>query len=104
MKAEEHTALIQQIAQNLNDQTVVTGLLATLSSDYTETLGRIEKLPQLESDNEILRSANMKLFLQVGSPVTEVKPKETKPNETPNNDDAAELKYENLFNEKGGLL
>ena len=43
----EHTAIIQQIAQNLGDQAVVTGLLTQLSNDYTATLTRIGTLEPL---------------------------------------------------------
>lgn len=104
MKATEHTALIHQIAQNLNDPTMVTGLLATLSSDYTDSLARIEKMTPFEVDNENLRSANMKLFSQIGSQdkALEVEGKkiETKGKET---DPKTSLSYENLFNAKGGL-
>ena len=45
-------------------------------------------------DNEKLRAANMKLFLRVGD--------HEKP-ETPATETKTDLKYENLFNEKGEL-
>jgi len=107
MLAEEHTKLIQDIAQNLTDPVKVTAFLATLSKDYTETLGKIETLPKTIADNEILRKANMDLFLQVGSqakttdkPIEKVEeiidPTKNKPDD--------KLKYEALFNDKGGLI
>lgn len=46
------------------------------------------------ADNEKLREANMKLFLRVG---------DHKEPETPAKETTPDLKYENLFNEKGEL-
>lgn len=106
MKGSEHTALIQEIATSLGDATKVTALLAKLSSDYTDTLNRIETLVPFEADNESLRKANMQLFTQIGSQdkAIETEGKETKPNETDNKDKKDELTFDNLINEKGGLI
>ena len=49
----------------------------------------------LETDNKKLQEYNMQLFLRVGNPAQPAKNN----NPTP----AKELKYENLFNENGGL-
>lgn len=79
----------------------------TLITEITEEIGNVydsnETLTasnkQFESDNETLRSANMKLFLKVGgSEKTKTIDKTVEEPEKP------QLKFENLFNEKGELI
>lgn len=56
---------------------------------------------QYEKDNETLRQANMKLFLRVGEDKTEKqKTEDTTGIQQP---DESKRKFEDLFNEKGGL-
>lgn len=106
MTGEEHAALIHDIAANLTDQSKVTEMLTRLSNDYTEMTEKVAKLPQLEKDNENLRSVNMKLFLQVGD-----KPKGTgKEVDAKEQQETGEItntetkpKFDDLFNEKGEL-
>lgn len=66
-----------------------------LVEDYTEHANVVAQCDQLTSDNETLRKANNKLFLQIGSKEDpKVKEKDV------NNDN---LSYDNLFTEEGGL-
>jgi hypothetical protein len=61
----------------------------------------IEKNTSLTDDNEKLRQANMKLFLQVGSNKTESEVLKDKTGI----DSTPEIKrdFKDLFNEKGGI-
>lgn len=75
-------------------------LLANLTEDINSVSQEVETLTterdNLMAANENLRESNMQLFLKVGNN----NPQNTDPTpgaETP------ELKYENLFNEKGEL-
>lgn len=105
MTNEEHTRIIQEIAQNLTDQSKVTELLTSLSNDYVSTLGTIKDLEPLKEDNEKLRNANMQLFLQVGSV-----PKEKQTPEEPTIEDKPPIVEKTvdpiaeLFNDKGELM
>jgi regulator of replication initiation timing len=73
-------------------------LLTQLGEDAGKDYDRITELEtqngQLTSDNESLRSANMKLFLRVGDHKAEDKEK---------SDDIEKKDFKNLFNEKGEL-
>ena len=60
--------------------------------DSNETLSTANQ--QFEADNKKLQEYNMQLFLRVGG---QQKPKEEQQTQT------EDLKYENLFNEKGEL-
>lgn len=56
---------------------------------------------QFKTDNETLRQANMKLFLRVGNDKTEKEKQEDSTGvKTP---DVSKRKFEDLFNEKGGI-
>lgn len=98
MKREEHTNLIRDIRLNLNDEAKVTEMLTQLSDDYGAITADLESTKQtsqeLKAQAESLRDVNMKLFLKVGNPIPPDKPSD--PNE-------GKLKFEDLFNEKGGL-
>ena len=64
--------------------------------DYDNLLSLQEKNESLSSDNESLRSANMKLFLRVGE--------QRSPSPSPTDDeDKPKREFKNLFNEKGGI-
>ena len=112
MTIEEHKNIIGEIALNLNDQAKVTTLLAELSKDYSEVTDNLKSATknaeELIKTNEELRSANMKLFTQIGSiPKTgEISNEPNKNEPTPNGVDTGntkELTYENLFDEKGEI-
>lgn len=66
-----------------------------ISQDYDNHISVLSERDSLKNDNESLRQTNMKLFLQVGDK------KEPDKSKTPTDDE--DLKYEDLFNEKGGL-
>ena len=74
-------------------------LLADLQNESTSLFDRNSELEasnkQYSDDNEKLRSANMKLFLQIGDHETpEYEPKE----------EPKKLEFKDLFNEKGMLI
>lgn len=70
----------------------------TLQTDH-ETLKTTNK--KFEEDNETLRQANMKLFLRVGNDKSEQQQQQdTTGVQKP---DESKRKFEDLFNEKGGL-
>lgn len=73
-------------------------LLTQLGEDAGKDYDRITELEtqngQLTSDNENLRSANMKLFLRVGDHKAEDKK---------DSDGVEKREFKNLFNEKGGI-
>lgn len=70
-----------------------------LEVDYKNHDDVIKERDNLKNDNETLRAANMKLFLQVGS---DDKGKDEEEHQDPGSEEQ-ELTYENLFNEQGGL-
>ena len=77
-------------------RTQLTELQASVLQDYDAHAEAIAERDRLTGDNESLRAANMKLFLQVGS--------KRKPEETgAGADDNTPRKYEDLFDEKGDL-
>ena len=104
MTKEEILAKIQEIGTT-ESETDRREMLAQLSEgigadydNFTETTKQVE---QLTTDNETLRSANMKLFLRVGGKTPEESIKDTtgadpKPPKE-------KLKFEDLLNDKGEL-
>jgi vacuolar-type H+-ATPase subunit C/Vma6 len=104
MKPEEHTAIINQVLENLADQGKVSTLLASLSKDYNDTLATVETATKtaekLTTDNENLRKANYDLFAQLGQQA------QTKPNTPPatNNDENKPLTFDALFDKDGNLI
>lgn len=77
----------------------LTSLQKDLEVDYKLHEDTTKERDNLKNDVETLRDANMKLFLQVGTTKDEVKDEEDlgpQPEEQ-------EYKYENLFNDEGGL-
>ena len=73
----------------------IVNLQKELEKDYTDYESVITERDNLKKDNESLNQANMKLFLQIGG--------EGKNKDEDNPPDEKELKYEDLFNEEGGL-
>ena len=87
------------------DETERRSILAELTDEisrvYDENNNLSESNKSYIDDNEKLRSANMQLFLQVGANKT---PEEIKENTTGVKDNTPEpRKFENLFNDEGGL-
>jgi hypothetical protein len=98
LKPEEFKAKTTEILQSLTDQAKVSTLLSELVTDNAEYVAEVTKVTEtvtkLNNDNEGLRQANMKLFLQVG---------ETKPVEQQNKATDNTPKFDDLFNDKGEL-
>lgn len=98
MTREEFNNLVNEIG-TCEDEAERREKLTSLREEMTEKLDTLESLEEekkkLSDDNEELRKANMKLFLRVGDedgidPEPEPTPKD-------------KLKFEDLFNDKGGL-
>lgn len=104
MKKEDLAARIQAIG-TCEDEAQRRTLLAEFQTDCEADYDNLANLQtqnqNLTADNENLRAANMKLFLRVGESKTE---EQKKKDETGIEGSKKEpLKYENLFDEKGGL-
>lgn len=97
LTAEEFQQRIQAIG-TCEDDTERRTLLADLSTDGGETFTHFATVEterdSARDDNEKLRAANMKLFLKVGEPgkTDPDKPEDTK-----------KRRFEDLFNDKGGI-
>ena len=66
--------------------------------DYDDHEKVLAERETFKNENESLRQANMKLFLQIGSTEDNKQEKPIKEESDPDN-----LTYDNLFNEEGGL-
>lgn len=102
LSREEMNNSIQSIG-TCEDEATRLSLLATLTNNIGEVYDDIDNLTTqnstLTENNSKLKEANMNLFLQIGSKGTEAKPHES----SKNNPSEDSLKYEDLFNENGGL-
>lgn len=100
MKKAEFIQAIQNIGQ-VEDIAQIRTQLAELQNnvcaDYDERDNAIVERDAFKTDNETLRNANMKLFLQVGNQ----NPKNDDKDKTP--PDENNLKYEDLFDDKGDI-
>ena len=98
MNRQEFTERLQAIGTT-EDETQRRELIAQLieegGNDYDDHAAAVAARDQALADNEDLRAANMKLFMRVGDP--------KKPDVDPNPNAPEKRKFENLFNEKGGL-
>ena len=98
MTREELTARIQAIG-TCESETDRLELLSQLEEEAGADYDRLTNLEtnnnQLTSDNEKLREANMKLFLRIGD---KKPPKDDHEEEKPK-----EMKFEDLFNDKGEI-
>ena len=98
LTAEEFQQRAQAIG-TCEDEATRRDLLAALITDGNETFTHFATVETerntARDDNEKLREANMKLFLRVGDHKEEDPAKDK--------DTAPDLKYEDLFNEKGEL-
>lgn len=74
---------------------LLTQLRENLETDYDKLSNLETQNNQLSSDNEDLRSANMKLFLRIGEHKEPVKEPFEEPKE--------KRQFQNLFNEKGTI-
>jgi hypothetical protein len=104
MEKQEVLDLIASIG-TCDDEVQRREALATLTEEATALFDASEKLTtsnqSLTADNEKLREANMKLFLRVGESKSgaDVMKDSTGIDTTPKE----KRKFEDLFNEKGGL-
>lgn len=104
MKKEDFDLKLQEIGQ-LEDVADIRVKLAELSDNMAVEFASLNSLKEtnekLTSDNEKLRSANMELFLRVGTNKSEEEIKE----ETIGKEEKEPepRKFENLFDEKGNL-
>lgn len=98
MKKDDFSKLIKEIG-SCEDITQVREKLVSLESetlkDYDSFESTSKELEGFKADNEKLRQANMNLFLQIGDPNKKLDPGKK--------DEPKELKFENLFDEKGEL-
>lgn len=98
MTKEEYTERLQAIGTEA-DETQRRALIASLiddgGADYDSFATVTEERDRLRGDNETLREANMELFLRVGS--------KNKPDPKPGDPPKEKPKFEDLFNEKGGI-
>ena len=71
---------------------------AEIGNVYDENARLTESNAKFEADNKKLQEYNMQLFLNVGRPS-----KNSTGDGKPDGDDTDNLRYENLFNEKGEI-
>lgn len=99
MSREEFEQLITEIG-TCEDTAQIRAMLGDLKEKMNAQYDSFDSVSQerdsLKTENEDIRKANMKLFLQVGN---KEKPEPKDPE--PKGD--GELKYEDLFDDKGGL-
>ena len=98
MKKDDFSKLIKEIGA-CEDITQAREKLVLLENetlkDYDAFDTTSKELEGYKADNEKLRQANMNLFLQIGDPNKKLDPGKK--------EEPKELKFENLFNEKGEL-
>lgn len=96
MDKVELTNRIQEIGtceDNAQRLELLTQLRENLETDYDRLTNLEAQNNQLSSDNEDLRSANMKLFLRIGE--------HKAPVDDPLDEPKEKREFKNLFNEKG---
>lgn len=101
MKKEDLIKRIQEIGTCEDDsqrRTLLGTLQTECEKDYDQLTTLKDQNKELTEKNEQLRSANMQLFTMVGKPKDEGS--SSGGSEEP---ETKELKYEDLFNEEGGL-
>lgn len=104
MDKDQFLEIINNIG-TIEDETERRELLTQLKDNVSDIFDTNESLnsenTKFKEDNEKLRSANMKLFLRVGADKSEddIKKDQVGENDKENNP----RKFEDLFNEKGGL-
>ena len=102
MTKAEFNAAVKSILDNLSDQAAASESLTKLYDAFSEVSANNEQLnstnTQLETDNENLRKANLRLFSRLGEQNLSDKEKEKEKEE-----ETKPMKFEDLFNEKGEL-
>ena len=106
MTRDEHKAIVNQLLTmaSAEQQANASNLLTQLTEDYEQTLTGLEQatanVTTLTANNETLREVNAKLFLKVGQTDKNPNPNTEDPNKDNNEN---QLKFEDLFDEKGVL-
>lgn len=98
MDRQEYTQRLQAIGSETDEaqrRELITQLIEDGGADYDTFANITAERDQLRGDNETLRELNMKLFLRVGSD----KQGDPKPGDPP----PPRPKFEDLFDEKGGI-
>ena len=98
MTKQEYTERLQAIGTEADETTrrdLIAALIEDGGADYDSFATASAERDTLRSDNETLREANMKLFLRVGS--------KSEPDQKPGDQPKEKPKFEDLFNEKGGI-
>ena len=104
MDKETFLQAIQEIG-TCEDEIQRRTLLAQMSDEVVKIYDSNESLAnsnkQFESDNETLRKANMDLFLRIGADKTDFEKQKDTTGIT--QEENEKRKFENLFDEKGGI-
>ena len=106
---DEHKAIVTELISLLGSEHQARGseLLTNLTEDYEEVLTGSEsfesEVTKLKENNESLRRVNADLFLKVGSTLTNKPPTSNNEDAASSEDETKELKFEDLFDEKGEL-
>ena len=98
MNKQEYTERLQAIGAEADEtqrRELIAALIEDGGADYDSFATASQERDQLRSDNETLREANMKLFLRVGT--------KKDPDPQPGDPPKEKPKFEDLFNEKGGI-
>lgn len=74
---------------------LIAQLITDGGADYDDHAAAVAARDQLQTDNEELREANMKLFKRIGV--------HDEPEVNPDPQPQPKRKFEDLFNEKGGI-
>lgn len=104
MTKEEILAKIQEAGTTESEtdrREILAQLSDSISADYDNFSEVTKQVEQLTTDNETLRSANMKLFLRVGGKTPEESIKDTTGTDPEPKEE--KLKYKDLFDDKGEI-
>lgn len=100
MNLEEFNTKIALARESASDTGKLTEILTEVREGGSALFGEKEnankRIAELEKDNKSLLESNMKLFLKIGTPVDGLDQNKTI-------DEDKKMKFEDLFNEKGGL-
>ena len=98
MNKDDFTARLQAIGTEENEATrreLIAAMIDDGGKDYDAHAAAVAARDQLQQDNEDLRAANMKLFKRVGNP--------EKKADDPAVNNEQKMRFEDLFDEKGGI-
>lgn len=98
MNKQQYTERLQAIGAEADEaqrRELIAQLIEDGGADYDSFATTTAERDQLRSDNETLREANMKLFLRVGT--------HKDPDPKPGDPTKEKPKFEDLFDEKGGI-